>query len=127
MPLPSRSGVRRLLAVGLVAALGAAVLAGCSSDGGEEVTIYSGRTEDLIGPLLQRFAEETGIDVNVRYGDSADLALLIAEEGDKSPADVFLSQSPGAVGFLDQKGLLGALPDDVLELVSPEVRADDGH
>jgi iron(III) transport system substrate-binding protein len=127
MPLPSRSGVRRLLAVGLVAALGAAVLAGCSSDGGEEVTIYSGRTEDLIGPLLQRFAEETGIDVNVRYGDSADLALLIAEEGDKSPADVFLSQSPGAVGFLDQKGLLGDLPDDVLELVSPEVRADDGH
>ena len=43
----------------------------------------------------------------MRYGDSADLALLIDEEGDQSPADVFLSQSPGAIGFIDEKGRLG--------------------
>jgi iron(III) transport system substrate-binding protein len=103
------------------------LLASCSSDDGPQVTIYSGRTQDLIGPILERFADETGIDVNVRYDDSANLALLIDEEGDQSPADVFLSQSPGAVGYLDQKGRLAALPEDLLGLVAADVRAEDGH
>ena len=79
------------------------------------VTVYSGRSEDLIGPLLEQFAEETGTDIEVRYGDSTELALLIAEEGDASPADVFISQSPGAVGFLDAEGLLGRAPTEALD------------
>jgi iron(III) transport system substrate-binding protein len=108
-----------------------ASLAACGSgsdDGGSgrSVTIYSGRTQNLIKPILDRFAGETGISVEVRYGDTSDLALLIDEEGDNSPADVFLSQSPGAVGFLDQQGLLGALPDDILDLVAEGFHAADG-
>ncbi len=106
-------------------------VAGCGDDNdaaadGGVVTIYSGRTQNLIEPILDRFAEETGISVEVRYGDSSDLALLIDEEGDQSPADVFLSQSPGSVGFLDQQGLLGTLPDDVLDLVADGFHASDG-
>jgi iron(III) transport system substrate-binding protein len=121
-------GLTRSLPLLVAVALVAGLLAGCSDGGGgREVTIYSGRTEDLIGPLLEQFADETGIDVNVRYDDSANLALLLEEEGDASRADVFLSQSPGAVGYLDQKGMLAALPADVLELVGEEVRASDGH
>jgi iron(III) transport system substrate-binding protein len=108
----------------------AAALSGCGSDeaagGGGSVTIYSGRSQNLIEPILDRFAEETGISVEARYGDTADLALLIGEEGDQSPADVFLSQSPGAVGYLDQQGLLGTLPDDVLDLVAEGFHARDG-
>lgn len=119
----------RLLALAALALPIAAV--GCSSDddaaGGGSVTIYSGRTQNLIEPILDRFAEETGISVEVRYGDTSDLALLIDEEGDKSPADVFLSQSPGAVGFLDQQGLLDTLPDDVLGLVAEGFHAQDGN
>jgi iron(III) transport system substrate-binding protein len=107
-------------------------VAGCGSDsGGDEsggsVTVYSGRTQNLVEPILNRFAEETGISVEVRYGDTSDLALLIAEEGDRSPADVFLSQSPGAVGFLDQEGLLAPLPDDILDRVAEGFHAKDGN
>lgn len=91
-----------------------------------KVVIYSGRTQNLVEPILNRFAEETGIDVEVRYGDSTDLALLIAEEGDRSPADVFLAQSPGAVGYLDAAGLLGTLPDDILDRVPDQFHASDG-
>ncbi len=110
--------------------VGVSALAGCGSDGGAAgsgtVTIYSGRTQNLIEPILDRFAEETGITVEARYGDTADLALLIGEEADQSPADVFLSQSPGAVGYLDQQGLLGTLPDDVLDRVAEGFHAEDG-
>ena len=83
-----------------VLTLGAPALAGCGSDS-DRLVVYSGRTENLIKPLLDDFSEESGIGIDVRYDDSANLALLIDEEGDASPADVFISQSPGAVGFLD--------------------------
>lgn len=122
----------RTLAVAAAALLTTGVvLAGCGGDdgggsAGAGLVVYSGRTEDLVKPILDRFSEESGIDVEVRYGNTADLALLIEEEGDKSPADVFLSQSPGAVGYLDQHGLLGTLPDDVLGLVQPGFHAADG-
>lgn len=100
-------------------------LAGCSSDR-DELVIYSGRTKNLIHPLLEQFSEETGTDIAVRYGDSADLALLLDQEGDRSEADVFISQSPGAVGFLSDAGRLGELPDDVVSLVPEGDAARDG-
>ena len=62
----------------------------------------------------------------MRYGNTSDLALLIEEEGDQAPADVFLSQSPGAVGYLDQRGLLGTLAEDVVALVPEQFHAGDG-
>src|SRR5918992_4132145 len=104
--------MRRWAAV--AGAVGVALaLAGCS--GGEDrVTIYSGRGESLVGPVLERFSDETGIGIDVRYGDSAELALLIDEEGERTPADVFYSQSPGASGYLAERDRLGRLPDDVL-------------
>ena len=120
---------------GAVAALvfGFALLAsGCGSDDGGSgdsgsVTIYSGRNEDLMASVLEDFTAETGIEVLVNYGESDLLAALIAEEDDSSPADIFISQSPGAVGFLDQAELLSQLPDNVLELVPSTVRDDDGR
>jgi iron(III) transport system substrate-binding protein len=126
----------------LVAALSLATLtlaaSACGSDDGGQsetadelagsVTIYSGRTEELVAPILDEFEEATGIAVEAKYGDSADLALLIEEEAAAggAKADVFLSQSPGAVGFLGQSDRLAELPADVLDLVPPEVRASDG-
>jgi iron(III) transport system substrate-binding protein len=107
--------------------LAALVLTACSSGSGESVTIYSGRTSDLIGPILEDFAEETGTDVNVKYGDSAELALLIAEEGDQSPADVFVSQNPGAMGYLESEGLLADLSAEVVGLVDPQMQSSSGQ
>ncbi len=115
---------RLLLALPVLLAL-AGGLAACSSDE-DRLTIYSGRNSELLGPLLEQFSEETGIGIDVRYGQSADLALLIGEEGDRSPADVFISQSPGAEGYLDEQGLLAELPASVLDLVPEASRAADG-
>lgn len=107
------------------------LLAGCGGDdtGGDAttLTVYSGREEAIVGPLLDRFEEETGIEVRVRYGDSAELAATLAEEGPRTPADVFFSQDPGSLGALEDGGLLATLQDDVLERVEPRFRDPDGH
>jgi iron(III) transport system substrate-binding protein len=125
-PTSSVEVVRRRLSLAFLALVAlAGVLAGCSSDG-DRLTVYSGRNEELLGPLLEQFAEETGISIDVRYDQSANLALLIDEEGEQSPADVFISQSPGAEGYLDELGVLAPLPDSVLALVPESSRAADG-
>ncbi len=98
----------------------------CAGSSGRTVTIYSGRSESLIGPPLEAFSCETGAEVSVRWGSSTDLALLLAEEGDRTAADVFLSRSPGPVGFLESRGLLGTIGADVLALSAEENRSKSG-
>ena len=95
----------------------------CADSDDREVKVYSGRTENLIGPVIEAFACETGTDVSVRWGSSTDLALLMAEEGDRTVADVFLARSPGPVGFLESRRLLGVIDRDVLGLVGAENRS----
>lgn len=82
------------------------------------LTIYSGRNESLLGPLLQRFSDVSGIDIAVLYGGSATLAAQILEEGANSPADIFIAQDAGALGALAQEGLLAALPEELTGRVS---------
>jgi iron(III) transport system substrate-binding protein len=121
--------VRRAATVVLAAvAAGIALLAasGCGDDR-EALTVYTGRTESLVAPLLERFSEENDIAIDVRYGDTNDLALLIGTEGDRSPADVFWGQSPGATAYLAGKDLLAPLSTEVLELVAPGFEDGDGR
>lgn len=103
---------------------------GDAADGGslagETITVYSGRGEDLIGPVLAEFEAETGADVVVNYLSSSEAALLIESEGDQSPADVVISQSPGAIGFLDERDLLAELGDDTLGRLDESFRSGDG-
>lgn len=117
--------LRRLFTASTIAALGLAASA-CGGDD-DSITVYSGRSESLIQPLIDRFEEESGIDVDVKYGDTAELALLIEEEANagRVEADVYISQSPGAMGFIDDE--LAQLPDETLDLVEPGTRDDDGR
>ena len=94
---------------------------------GQTVTIYSGRNETLMAPLFEQFTNDTGIEVEVRYGDSGEMAALILTEGDKSPADVYFSQDAGALGAVDDSGLFAALPDDITSLVAPTFQSDTGN
>ena len=92
----------------------------------ETLVIYSGRGEDLIGPLIEKFEQDSGIATDVRYGGSADQAQLLLTEGANSPAQVFLSQEAGALGLVGAKGLLSPLPEEVLSRVPEAYSADDG-
>jgi ABC-type thiamine transport system substrate-binding protein len=75
-------------------------------DATERLTVYSGRNEQLIAPLLAQFTEATGVQVDVVYGDTAAIANQILEEGANSPADVYIAQDAGALGALEKAGAL---------------------
>ena len=124
-----RTSIRTHLAllVACAAAMLAVLAASCGDDGEQRLTIYSGRSPELIGPLLERFTEETGIDVGVRYGSTAQLAALLIEEGDQSPADIFISQDAGALGAVQAAGLFTDIDDDVLERVASTYRSREGQ
>ena len=100
---------------------------GGSVSGEGSLVVYSGRNEELVGPIIERFEEESGIDVEVRYGDTAELAATILEEDANSPADVFLSQDAGALGAVADRGLLSPLSGNVLERVEERFRDPDGR
>ncbi len=121
---------RRLLAAATLI-LPTLVLVGCGGDGEEgvdesQLVVYSGRQESLVQPLIDDFEEETGIEVSVRYGNTAQLAAQIIEEGERTKADVYFAQDGGALGALAKEDMLMELPSGLLDTVDPRYRADDG-
>jgi len=124
-----RSPIRHIV-LGLAGIL---LLAACGSGGASpsgasgSLTIYSGRSEGLVGPLIERFQTEMGITTEVNYAGTTDLAATILEEGDASPADVFFAQDAGALGAIAAEGLLADLPAATLDQVDDRFRSEDGQ
>ena len=91
-----------------------------------DLTLYSGRGESFVQPIIDQFERDTGIKVNVRYGGTAQLAVLIQEEGRRSPADLFWGQDAGAMGALANANLLATLPrgtfKDIPDIYRSETR-----
>jgi iron(III) transport system substrate-binding protein len=114
------------LALTLLAPAAALALVSCGGDDEDTLTVYSGRSETLVQPILDDFAEERDVDIEVRYGDTAEMAATILEEGDNSPADLFFAQDAGALGALAAEGLLWELPDGLLDRVPAAYRSRDG-
>ena len=119
---------KTLILMALLLALTAGVTACGATEtaAAERLVVYSGRAESLVQPIIDQFEEATGIDVDVRYGSTAEMAGVILEEGAASPADVFFAQDPGGLGALQAAGLLAALPPETLAKVPPRFAAEDG-
>jgi iron(III) transport system substrate-binding protein len=90
------------------------------------LVIYSGRSESLVAPIIQQFADATGIQVEVRYGSTGEITAALLEEGANSPADIFYAQDPGGLGAVEDAGLLQTLPEDILGRVAPGFASADG-
>lgn len=117
----------RRLAAPAIAAVGLG-LAGCGddsggADAGKQLTIYSGREAEYVAPLIKNFEQGSGIKVKIRYGETAELAATLIEEGSRSPADVFFAQDAGGLGAVEKEGLLAPLPQEILSTVPARYRS----
>ncbi|MEY9893611.1 iron(III) transport system substrate-binding protein [Catenulispora sp. MAP12-49] len=126
-----RSG-RKSAVVAVGAALTSVVLAACGSGSskpvaagrsaggslaGQSITLYSGQHEQTVQALVKAFEAKTGVKVNVRSGDEAELANQILTEGKASPADAFFAENPPALTTLEEKGLLAKVDASTLSAV----------
>ena len=89
------------------------------------VFIYAAREEQLVGPIVDRFREETGISVAVKYGGTAQVTATLLEEGGASTADLFWTRDPGGLGALSDR--LKPLPQGILDRVPESARSADGR
>jgi iron(III) transport system substrate-binding protein len=107
----------------IIGTLGALTACAPAAPATDTLVIYSGRDEELVEPIIRLFEEESGVNVDVRYGDSAELAAQLSEEGAASKADIFFAQDAGALGAIESQGLFLELPAAVLDRVQPEYRS----
>jgi len=111
--------------LGLVAALAACGGTGSASDG-DVLTVYSAQHESLVRTMLADFTEETGIELEFRDANDSELANQIVQEGDASPADVFLTENSPSIDVVDSEGLLAPLDQETLDQVGEAYRPSSG-
>ena len=91
-----------------------------------KLVLYSGRSESLVGPIIQQFTKATGIEVEVKYGKTGAIAATLLEEGKNSPADVFFAQDPGGLGAVANNNQLTSLSPKILDQVPAWAKSDKG-
>ncbi|MDA0265025.1 MAG: iron ABC transporter substrate-binding protein [Chloroflexi bacterium] len=101
--------------------------AGCAGGGDEELVIYSSRTSSLVQPLLERYADETGVNIRVKYANTASTVATLLEEGQNSRADVVYLADPSGWAALSQAGILSRLPESLLDQVDSRFRSSRGE
>lgn len=89
----------------------------------QSLTVYTGRGQGLVEPLVKQFEAETGVKVNVRYGRDAEILAALQEEGARSPADIFWANTAGALGAASERGLFIRLGDSVTRIPTSFVPA----
>lgn len=91
------------------------------------LVVYSGRSEALIGPILQQFQKDTGVQLDIRYNNTPALATQLLTEGKDTPADVMLFQESGYLEVLSKAGLLQPLDKELLAQVDSKLRDTNGY
>lgn len=98
-----------------------------AATGGNAFTLYSGRNETLIAPLLEQYVAATGNLVDARFGSTGEMAATIQEEGEATPAAAFFAQDAGALGLLSEEGVFQVLPAEILDRVDERFRDPEGR
>ncbi|MDR3470160.1 MAG: extracellular solute-binding protein [Devosia sp.] len=90
------------------------------------LTLYGAQHPQMLDLLVKGFKAETGIDIDVRTGDAPEIANQIAEEGDTSPADIFVTENSPELLLLEEKGLLAPVDATTLARVPAKYSSPTG-
>lgn len=129
----------RLLSAAAAASAVALALTACSGGGstpaastggddlaGQTITIYNAQHEELTKSWTDAFTKATGIKVQVRNGDDTEMSQQLIQEGDRSPADVFLTENSPSMSAVEKAGLFTSPGDEALKNVPTEYRPSSG-
>lgn len=81
----------------------------------KDVVVYTSRKEHLIKDIFKQYTKETGVNVSYKTGKAAALIQSIKAEGDKSPADIFMTVDAGNLWFAGKEGLLESISSKELK------------
>ena len=96
---------------------------GGAAGGAEDaITVYNAQHDSLTQAWVDEFTKETGIKVTIRPGSDLELSNQIIAEGDKSPADVFLTENSPAMTQVENAGLFADISQTVQDQVPAEYR-----
>lgn len=90
------------------------------------ITLYNGQHEATTKALVTAFEKQTGVQVKVRSGESSELVNQIAEEGNKSPADVIYTEESTSLSMLAEKNLLAKINDSTLGNIPQKYSGQNG-
>ncbi|HVE76027.1 MAG TPA: extracellular solute-binding protein [Actinomycetota bacterium] len=96
-----------------------------NGDTNKSIVVYSGRKEALIKPVIAAFTKKTGIEVKLREGSTAELAVLLLEEKDRPQAEVFIAQDAGTMNKLSSEGVLEKYVPKGSEAVPADLKSFD--
>ncbi|MFH5207981.1 iron ABC transporter substrate-binding protein [Antrihabitans sp. NCIMB 15449] len=117
------------VAVAMSVALGVTAVVGCSDDTSENsnaILVYNAQHESLTKEWVEAFTKETGIEVEVRKGGDTELGNQLVAEGERSPADVFLTENSPAMTLVENSGLFTDVDAATLEQVPEQYRPSTG-
>ncbi|WP_309648290.1 iron ABC transporter substrate-binding protein [Nocardioides sp.] len=118
--------MKRSAAVVSLLLLTSVAAAGCSGDDGPSIVVYNAQHEQLLEEIAPLFEEETGIEVELRNGKDSELAAQLVQEGDASPADVFLTENSPAMSAVERAGLFAELGDEATAPIPEQYRPTSG-
>ena len=90
----------------------------------EELNVYSARKEAYIKPLLDQFAKQHNIQVNLVTSKADTLIQRLSNEGKYSPADVFITTDAGRLYRAKDADLLQKITDESVIQLAPEQYRD---
>lgn len=92
----------------------------------DKLVVYSGRAERLIKPVLDAFTAKTGIQVELLSSGTTELVNRLKAEGDRTPADVLITNDAGSLELARAAGLLRPLAmREIEQAIPPQYRAAD--
>ncbi|WOZ78135.1 iron ABC transporter substrate-binding protein [Kosakonia sacchari] len=98
-----------------------------AADNDDGIVVYNAQHENLTKSWVDEFTKETGIKVTLRNGGDTELGNQLVQEGNVSPADVFLTENSPAMTLVDNAGLFAPLNADTLKQVPAQFRPAHGR
>lgn len=91
----------------------------------DPLVIYSGRSDKFVKPVVEAFEQQTGIKVLLHAGGSTALLNKLKLEGERTDADLYISNDAGNLQKGTEMKLFRPVPAGIAEVIPANYRAAD--